>query len=129
MIITDDLIKKFAKQEERMWQNYKDSRIQKLNGLLVFSGLVIAALASHSNYSARWIIFAWLVEASIIVIVFLIDYSGYKSEIDMHFEETPSDEQEKVFEKKRQWIKCVEGIIFILFVILLGLTAWYFIFH
>ena len=69
-IITDELVEKLGRQEEKLLATHKEVLSQWHGSILVFSGLVIAALANQNNVWAYLLIVFWLLEALLIVYVF-----------------------------------------------------------
>lgn len=130
-IITDELIERLKRQEEKLFAAHKEALNQWYGGILIFSGLVVAALANQNNVWAYLFIVLWLLEVLLIVYIFRASKDAYDLVIIRHYEGTTSEEQEKsdlkYAEHKHNRVKIFDKAIFYTFFILTLLTIGYFI--
>lgn len=123
-------VERLRKQEEQLISNVKEVINQWRGGILIFAGLVIAALANQNNVWAYFLIILWLLEALLIVCVFHARKNVYDLMAIRHYEGTTSEEQEKsdlkYEERKHNQVEIFDKAISYTFFILTLLTIGYF---
>lgn len=130
-IVSNEMIERLKKQEERLFSAYKEVINQWRGSLLIFAGLAMAALGNQHNVYAYSLIVFWLIEALFILSIFWLNRNVYNLMMDRHFEGTVSEEQEqrdiKYAEKKHKQTKMCERLAFSIFLVSTILTMIYFI--
>ncbi|MEK7169506.1 MAG: hypothetical protein AAB700_01545 [Patescibacteria group bacterium] len=130
-VISDEIIERLKRQEEKLLSAYKEVINQWRGSLLIFAGLAMAALGNQHDAFAYSLIVLWLIEALFILSIFWLNHNVYNLMMDRHFEGTVSEEQEqrdiKYAEKKNKQTKICERLAFSIFLVSTILTMIYFI--